>query len=138
MGEGSCRARRPRRADGLAVIPAKAGIQEFKYVVPTVAEGPTVGLLAVDSSALLGMTDTCGEGKIICPVCKGEVKRSTTNFPVELNGGFLIVKNVPADVCRQCGEVFIPDDVAASLEKTVEAARKNKAEIEIVSYEKVA
>jgi YgiT-type zinc finger domain-containing protein len=75
---------------------------------------------------------------MICPVCKGEVKRGTTNFPVELDGGFLIVKNVPADVCGQCGEVFIPDDVAEALEKTVEIARKSKAEIEIVSYEKVA
>ena len=73
-----------------------------------------------------------------CPVCKGAVKRGTTNFPVELSGGFLIVKNVPADICDQCGEVFIPDDVAAALEKTVEAARRSKAEIEIVSYEKVA
>ncbi len=73
-----------------------------------------------------------------CPVCKGTVKRSKTNFPVELEGGFLIVKDVPADVCGQCGEVFIPDDIAASLEKTVEAARKNKAEVEIVSYDKVA
>ncbi len=75
---------------------------------------------------------------MICPVCKGEVKRSVTNFPVELDGGFLIVKNVPADTCSQCGEVFIPEDVAEALEKTVEAARKSKAEIEIVSYEKVA
>ncbi len=55
-----------------------------------------------------------------------------------MDGGFLIIKNVPADVCGQCGEVFIPDDVAEALEKTVEAARKSKAEIEIISYEKVA
>ena len=75
---------------------------------------------------------------MICSVCKGEATRGTTNFPVELDGGFLIVKNVPADVCGQCGEAFIPDDIAESLEKAVEAARKSKAEIEIVSYEKVA
>jgi len=59
-----------------------------------------------------------------CPVCKGELTRGTTNFPVELDGGFLIVKNVPADVCGQCGEAFIPDDVAGSLEKTVDAAQE--------------
>lgn len=75
---------------------------------------------------------------MICPVCKGEFTRGTTNFPVELESGFLIIKNVPADVCGQCGEVFIPDDIAEALEKMVEAARKSKAEIEIVSYDKVA
>jgi YgiT-type zinc finger domain-containing protein len=78
------------------------------------------------------------EGNMNCPVCKGEVKRGTINFPVELEGGFLIVKNVPANICGQCGEEFIPDDVAKVLEKIVASARGSKAEIEVVSYEKVA
>jgi YgiT-type zinc finger domain-containing protein len=81
---------------------------------------------------------TIQDWKMICPVCKGEIRRETTNFPVELEGGFLIVKNVPADICSQCGEEFIPDDVAKILEKIVASARGSKAEIEVVSYEKVA
>ena len=55
-----------------------------------------------------------------------------------LEGVLLIIKNVPADICNQCGEEFIPNDVAKIIEKTVESARGSKAEIEIVSYEKVA
>jgi YgiT-type zinc finger domain-containing protein len=77
---------------------------------------------------------------MICPVCKGEVRRGTTDFPVELERGSLIIKDVPADVCGQCGEEFIPDEVMEALEKTIEAKRRDKArskaEVKIVSYEK--
>lgn len=73
-----------------------------------------------------------------CPLCRGKLERGTITFPVMLDGVLLIIKNVPADVCNQCGEEFIPNTVAKIIEKTVEGARSSKAEIEIISYEKVA
>jgi YgiT-type zinc finger domain-containing protein len=73
-----------------------------------------------------------------CPVCKGNMKRGKTNFPVEIGEGLLFVKNVPSDICQQCGEVFIPDKIAASLEKIVSKAKQSKIELEVISYEKVA
>lgn len=73
-----------------------------------------------------------------CPACRGTMKKGKTNFPVEIGEGLLFVKNVPAHICSQCGEAFIPDKIAASLEKIILKARKNKIELEIVSYEKVA
>lgn len=48
------------------------------------------------------------------------------------------VSRKPADVCRQCGEAFIPDEAAESLEKIVSKAEQNNIETEVVSYEKVA
>ena len=72
-----------------------------------------------------------------CPICKGELKRGTTTFTADLEKGVLIIKNVPADVCNQCGEAFIPNDVAKSIEQVVKSAREKKMEIEIVSYENV-
>lgn len=73
-----------------------------------------------------------------CPICRGNMKQGTTNFPVEIGDGLLFVKHVPADVCSQCGEVFIPDGIAASLEAIVSKAKENKIELEVVSYDKVA
>ena len=73
-----------------------------------------------------------------CPICKGSIKRGKTNFPVEIGEGLLFVKEVPSNICQQCGEVFIPDKIAASLEKMVSKARENKIEIEVLSYKKVA
>lgn len=73
-----------------------------------------------------------------CPVCGGSIKRATTNLPVEIERGVLFIKGVPADVCAQCEEAFIPDEVAALLEKVVARARDMKVELEVISYEAVA
>lgn len=70
-----------------------------------------------------------------CPMCGGTVRKGTTNLPVEIENGVLFIKGVPADVCAQCGEAFIPDDVASLVEKIVAKARKMKAEVEVVSFE---
>ncbi|OHB91289.1 MAG: hypothetical protein A3D89_05800 [Planctomycetes bacterium RIFCSPHIGHO2_02_FULL_52_58] len=72
-----------------------------------------------------------------CPVCKGTIKRGTTNLPVEIEKGVLSIKGVPADVCTQCEEAFIPDEVASLMEKIVARARKMKVELEVVSFEAV-
>ncbi|MDP2211355.1 MAG: type II toxin-antitoxin system MqsA family antitoxin [Candidatus Aquicultor sp.] len=73
-----------------------------------------------------------------CPTCSGIAKRGVTNLPIELETGLLYVKHVPADICEQCDEVFIPDDVAARLEEIVAVARKQKVEIEVVDYQGAA
>lgn len=73
-----------------------------------------------------------------CPVCGGTVKRATTNLPVEIEGGMLFIRGVPADVCGQCEEAFIPDESAALVEKIVARAREMKVELEVISYNAVA
>ena len=73
-----------------------------------------------------------------CHTCGGTVKRGVTNLPIELETGLLYVKHVPAEICEQCDEVFIPDDVAAKLEEIVEVAKKQKVEIEVVDYQGAA
>lgn len=73
-----------------------------------------------------------------CPVCRGHMKKSKTHFPVEIGEGLLFVKGVPADICSQCGEVFIPDKIAASLENIVLKAREKQVELEVISYKNVA
>ena len=73
-----------------------------------------------------------------CPVCGGTVKRSTTNLPVEIEKGVLFIKGVPADVCAQCEEAFIPDEAASLVEKIVTKARDMKVELEVISFGAVA
>lgn len=73
-----------------------------------------------------------------CPVCGGSIKGGSTNLPIEMKSGLLYVKQVPADICNQCGESFISDDVAENLEKIVAKAEKQKIEVEIISYKDAA
>jgi hypothetical protein len=45
----------------------------------------------------------------------------------------VVVRDVPAAVCKQCGEEWIGPDVARRLEEIVEKARLARAEVEVVA-----
>lgn len=69
-----------------------------------------------------------------CFFCKGSLENNVSTFMVELNHCIVIVKNVPSQVCKQCGEVSYSREVAKRLEKIVKAACKAMAEITVVNY----
>ncbi|MBI4733843.1 MAG: type II toxin-antitoxin system MqsA family antitoxin [Rubrobacteridae bacterium] len=68
----------------------------------------------------------------------GTVKPGITNLPIELETGLLYIKHIPADICEQCDDIFIPDNVAAKIEEIVDAAKKQKVEIEVVDFQGAA
>lgn len=70
----------------------------------------------------------------VCPMCGGFKKESSTSFTVDYNYGVIVVREVPAMVCVQCGEEWIGDEVAAKLEKIVSVAKKQQQEIFIAKY----
>jgi YgiT-type zinc finger domain-containing protein len=71
---------------------------------------------------------------MICFVCKGHIEDKPTTFMVDLENCIVIVKNVPSQVCSQCGETSYSNDVAHRLEKIVNDVRKIVTEVAIVSY----
>lgn len=70
-----------------------------------------------------------------CFMCKGSLENQLTNFMVDLGKCIVIVKNVPSQVCTQCGEISYSDDVARQLEKIVNSMRGTAAEIAVINYE---
>lgn len=46
----------------------------------------------------------------------------------------VILKQVPADVCENCGEYYLSSEVTAQVMQRAESAVKNGAEIEIVRF----
>lgn len=61
-----------------------------------------------------------------CPLCGGTKKEGKTTFTVDLGFGVVVVREVPATVCAQCGADWIGDVIAEKLEKIVEdACRKH-------------
>ena len=47
-----------------------------------------------------------------CLMCKGDLEDKKTTYMVELNNCIIIIKNVPSQVCKQCGEVSYSNEVA--------------------------
>ncbi len=68
-----------------------------------------------------------------CPLCGGDKKAGTTTFTADLGFGVVVVRQVPAMVCAQCGADWIADDIAARIEALVEDAKKKRLEVEVTS-----
>ena len=73
-----------------------------------------------------------------CIVCKGNLEDKFTNFIADLGDCIIIVKDVPSQVCSQCGEVSYSHDVALQLEKITNKLNDSLTEVAIVHYGKVA
>lgn len=67
-----------------------------------------------------------------CPLCGGQKKPGKTIYSVDLGFGAIVVRNVPATLCDQCGEEWISPEVASQLERLVEEARRKKLQVEVV------
>ena len=74
-----------------------------------------------------------------CFMCKGNIENKNTTFMVELDNSIIIIKNVPSQVCKQCGEVTYTDEVAKQIQKLVNSVKNSITEITVINYtEKVA
>ncbi len=68
-----------------------------------------------------------------CPLCGGTKKQGKTTFTVDLGDGVVVVRDVPATVCSQCGADWIEDAIAGKLEIIVDNARKKHNLVEVTT-----
>jgi YgiT-type zinc finger domain-containing protein len=75
-----------------------------------------------------------------CPLCKGKMaKGKKTNLPYEFSGEkIIVVRNVPALVCGQCGEAFVQINILRRVERILDKAARDGLVMGFVEYEKAA
>jgi YgiT-type zinc finger domain-containing protein len=70
-----------------------------------------------------------------CVLCKnGTTRRGTVTVTLERGKTVVIVRDVPADVCENCGEYYLDSPVAQEVYQRAEAAVARNAEVEILHY----
>jgi len=70
-----------------------------------------------------------------CVVCKiGETQHGTTTMTLERHGFTLIMEEVPAEICNNCGEDYIEDTVADEIMTIAENLSKTGSKIEVRKY----
>ncbi len=69
-----------------------------------------------------------------CPLCGGEKRQGKAIYSVDLKDGVVVVRDVPAQVCSQCGGEWIDAKTACSLEEIVNAAKKRACQVEVLSF----
>ena len=71
----------------------------------------------------------------LCPLCVGSRVAGKTTFSADLGFGVVLVRDVPASVCDQCGEDWINDDTAKRLEEITDRARRTRHLVEVLPFE---
>jgi len=70
-----------------------------------------------------------------CVICKqGQTQAGLVTVTLEREGAIVVFKRVPAEVCENCGEYYLSDEVTGELLKRAEEAIASGAEVEIRRY----
>jgi len=70
-----------------------------------------------------------------CIICKqAETQPGTTTVTLEREGLTLVVKQVPAQVCPNCGESYVSEQVAARLLETAEGMVRVGTQVDVRQY----
>lgn len=70
-----------------------------------------------------------------CVICKqGQTHSGRVTVTLDRDGSIVIFKNVPADVCENCGEYYLSYAVTGDILERAEEAVTSGAEVEIRRY----
>jgi len=69
-----------------------------------------------------------------CFFCKNDLEQTNAAFTVELESCIIIIRGVPTEICRKCGQKSYGDEVAARIEEIINQMRNTPTEIAVVHY----
>ena len=64
------------------------------------------------------------EGKMKCVHCQGEMRKGTTPFHVDRKGCHVLLDNVPAWVCQQCGEAYFEENEVDAIQDLINSVEQ--------------
>ncbi len=70
-----------------------------------------------------------------CAICGGELKKDTTTLTFDRENKVIVIRNVPALVCSNCGESYFDAETTRKLEKIKEEAQHSGVEFSVIRYE---
>ncbi|MDD5594341.1 MAG: YgiT-type zinc finger protein [Candidatus Margulisbacteria bacterium] len=72
--------------------------------------------------------DLLGEAEEECAACGGHLELEKVNLEDYQEGKLYMMEGVPAYVCQDCDEIWVPEPIMAEFEKMIETAKhKNVA-----------
>ncbi|GAB6171507.1 hypothetical protein JCM15765_09850 [Paradesulfitobacterium aromaticivorans] len=73
-----------------------------------------------------------------CVFCGRDLVKSYETIERRIKGKLYYVKNVPADVCKFCGEVYIDDEIVSIIGNMLEGFKENQSTgSEVVDYKEL-
>ena len=75
------------------------------------------------------------ESEVTCIICRhGETTPGSVTVSLQRGDTTVILKGVPADVCANCGEYYLSEEVTSRVMERAEAAVTSGAEVEILRF----
>ena len=73
-----------------------------------------------------------------CPICKfGEMQEGVTQVVLTRGNATVIFRNVPAQVCDDCGEYYLDDEIAQDIYSRAEQCFSSGQEVAIMEYKQL-
>lgn len=70
-----------------------------------------------------------------CVICKqAKLEPGKVTVTLERSGATFVFKNVPAQICPNCGEEYVDGKVSAKLLQRAEALAKEGAQVDVREY----
>lgn len=69
-----------------------------------------------------------------CPVCAGRIAPGVATIPFVFPDTVVVIKDVPAEVCKSCHEAYTTGRVTDRLMEMLNQLRALRAEVSIVAY----
>ena len=70
-----------------------------------------------------------------CQICKhGNTHKGYASITLERDGTTLLFKNVPANICDNCGKIYHDEEVTRSLLEQAEQAATRGVELDVRRY----
>jgi len=67
-----------------------------------------------------------------CVICKhGETQKGTTVLVFQREGTMVVILDVPAQVCQNCGEAYVNEQISEQVMKQVERAAREEVLVDI-------
>ncbi len=72
-----------------------------------------------------------------CYFCGGRLSPALTTLPFVVGSSVVVVKQVTADVCTQCGEAVLSSDVAAAIDRLLKQVYRSGFEVSIIPFKQL-
>lgn len=69
-----------------------------------------------------------------CPLCGGTLDEGIASLPFFLGERIVVIRDVPAEVCADCGEPFMKSGVSGRIETLLDRLEDLDSEMSIVHY----
>ena len=70
-----------------------------------------------------------------CVICRqGQTSNGLTTVTLDRGHTTVVIKDVPAQICENCGEYYLNEQVTEKIHNLAEQAFQHGVEIEVLSY----